>query len=95
MDGKQLKALIKLLKKLKKDATPGPWTWDGMKIKKDHIWVPECATFGDTMIQLTDNYENHGPDCLLLQTLRNNLDPIIDALEREEQYGAIIDSMPL
>lgn len=48
------------------------WEWERMDIEETedgpYVYVPECAYLGDTLIVLTDTYENSGNDCLYVQT---------------------------
>lgn len=58
-----------------------PPKWDGLEIEVAddseagwrplgvYVHVPECSSFGDTLIQLAGKYEDHGEDCLFLQEL--------------------------
>jgi len=34
-----------------------------------YVYVPECSTFGHTLIMLSGDYEDSGVDCLFLQEL--------------------------
>jgi len=58
----------------------------------DLLWLPECADLGGTLIQLGDDYENSGEDCLLVQEAIRSLPELLDALEellkeRENAHG--------
>ncbi len=77
--------LIETLERLEKEATPGPWEWEGRTVSDGHVFIPECSSLGDTCIQLTHDYEGYAHDCDLLAFLRNHLPALISALKENKR----------
>ncbi len=54
----------------------GDLEWEGIEFEEIpanelgfHIYVPQCAEFGNVLITLDDTYENSGEDCYFIQEL--------------------------
>lgn len=64
------------------NASDRQWNWSDIKVEDGFVYVPETANLGDTTISVNSTYENAGLDCLLIQTVMNNIGAIISAARR-------------
>ncbi len=82
--------VLEKLELLDREATPGPWKWD--RALKNRDYIAQGSYLGETLITLGDTYENSGADCLLLETLRNALPAILEALRAGQKLRGTADS---